>query len=169
MTQLVSWFVGMRRSFRLLALALRADAKNLQRVRDIGIADLTGHALQTIGHAKVERLDAMAGSADDVVMMMLAGIELVPVGAVAEIAAADERDLFHGGETAIHRDQIAHALFHPTMQLFRGEWPMFASQDFQNRFSRFRDAMLMIAQSLEGALELGLRGRMLVGHAARRG
>src|SRR5207249_4242583 len=86
-------------------LALRANAEDLQRVRHICVAKLPRHALEPIGHAEVERLDAMTGATDDVVMMMVAGVELVAIRAVAEIASAHEIDLLHRRDAAIHSHQ----------------------------------------------------------------
>ena len=155
----------MRGGEGFLPLALRTYTKDLQGVRYVRVTDLPGHSLEAVRYAEIQRLHAVANTADDVVMMMLPGIELVAVGAVAKIAAAHQGDFLHRGQAPINRHQIAHALFHQAVQFLRGKRTVFARENFEDRLPGLRDAMMMIAQRLKRCVELGLRGRVLMGHA----
>ena len=156
----------LRLLFALRCLALRADTENLQQVRDLGIAHLPRHALQSVGHANIQRLCLVAGAANDVVVMMLAGVDLVAIGPIAEIAAPDDGALFHRREAAVDRHQVATAFLHPPVDFLRREGAMLMSQDAEDGFPRFGHALVIGAQQLQRGLELRLGSGMIVRHLA---
>jgi hypothetical protein len=45
----------------------------------IRIAHLAGHPFEHIGYAKVDRFDFVTTAANDVVMMVIAGVKFIPV------------------------------------------------------------------------------------------
>ena len=127
---------------------------------DIRIADLPGHSLEAVCHAQIERSHSMARAADDVMMVMLAGVELIAIGAIAKIAPAHERDFLHRRQTTVNGDQIAHAAFHAPMQFFRRKGAMLARQYLKDRLPRLGDTVMVVAQSLQRAVELRVGGGM---------
>src|ERR1700678_1907919 len=77
-------------------LALGADARKLERVTHRGIAPLLRDpVLEFLHHAILDRLDLVAGAADEIVVMMraVAAADFVPGRAVDPGHALDQRFL----------------------------------------------------------------------------
>src|SRR5580704_12265156 len=98
-------------------------------MRHLGVTHLARHALEAIRHAQIEGLGLMARAADDVVVVMLARVDLVTIRAIAEVAPPHDAAFLHRREAAVHGHEVATASLHPLMQLLRREGPMLACED----------------------------------------
>jgi hypothetical protein len=83
----------------------------------------------------------VASPADDVVVMVLTGIDLVPVGAVTEVATTEHANFLHCGEGSIDGDEIAFVLSEAFVQFLRGERTVFAAENTQHRAPRSGNAV----------------------------
>ena len=115
----------------------------------------------------------MADPADNVMMVIFAGIELVAINPVAEVAAPYQVDRFKRRQHPVNRDQIARAFFQPRMHFFSGKRAVFVRQDFENRAPRSGHALAMLTQDFESGVQPAAAPRVqmrvemrFVGHAS---
>ena len=92
-------------------------------------------------------------------MMLLARVEFVAVGAVAEVAPAHEIDLFKSREHPINGHQIALPLLQTPVQLFRRKRPVLVRENFEHRLPRARHPLPVLTQRIERQGELRAAGR----------
>ncbi len=155
-----------RASFRR---ATWAGAEDFERVGDVLITHLPREAFEAVGHAEVERMHAAAGAADDVMVMMLAVVEFVAVGAVAKIAPPQHADFLHRLERAIDRDDVALLRAQLSMQLLGAKRPVLLHENREHRLARFGDAQIVGAQFFNRVSEGGVGLGVMVGHGGNVG
>src|SRR5580693_6066373 len=95
---------------------------------------------------------------------MLARVDLVTIGAIAEVAPPHDAAFLHRRETAVHGHEVATAFLHPLVQLLRREWPMLACQDAEDRLAWFGHALMIGAQHVQRGIELRLGMGWVVRH-----
>jgi hypothetical protein len=147
---------------RLFRLALRANAKDFQRVRHVRVAHLARDSLERIRHAKVDHLHLTTRTANDVVMVMIGEIDFVSVRPVSEVASPHDVEFLHRRKATIHRDEITFAMRQLSENLLGAEGAMFRDQHRQDRFARPGDPLAIRAQTLEGNLQLMLGRRVMM-------
>jgi hypothetical protein len=101
----------------------------------------------------MDRLDAFTNATDDMVMVIVAGIEFVAVGAVAEIAPADERDFLHGSERSVNGHEIAQFGFQAPVKIFSGKRAVLSREDREDRGARLRKAEAVRGEGSQGLLQ----------------
>lgn len=147
-------------------LALRADPEDFEQMRDLRVAKLARHALQPIRHAHVQGLRLVAGTAHDVMVMVIAGIDLVAIGGVAEVAPAHRTALFHHRQAAVNGHQVTSVPLHPLVQFLRGEGAMLAGKNTEDRLARLGHALVIRAQQIQRGFQLGIGIGSVVRHPA---
>lgn len=120
-------------------MAARADTKELQPVADLRVPHFFDHLIELLEDAVVEAFGFVAGTADDVVMMVTA-LELVPGDLVTEVTATDDSGLLESRHTAVNGDEIDLLFGRPVMELFDAKRAVFGSEDRQESFTRFGPA-----------------------------
>jgi hypothetical protein len=127
-------------------LTFHARSKDLERVGDIRVSHLAHQTLQTIGKTNIECFHTRAMPANDVVVMVLACVELVTVGAVPKVAPPHKVAFFHDTDGTVNSHRIAQAFGQAPVQFVGAERAVFLNQHIQESAARSRNPMARLLQ-----------------------
>jgi hypothetical protein len=146
-----------RRLLRLLAG--RANAGKLQRVADAGVTALLGDLVfKSLDHAFVERLDLVAGAANQVVMVMMSipRLDFVPRRPVDPGHPLHQRFLFENRNKTKHSGEVAAFLAHLFVNVGQGEGNCAAIEQLHDRDATMGGPQPVLAQPRGGIDGVGM-------------
>jgi hypothetical protein len=100
-------------------------------MRHVRVPHPSRNPLQPVRHTKIERLNPSTPTTNHVMMMMLTGIELVPINPVPKIAPPHQIQLLKRRQGAVNRHQIPPFTPDSPMDLFRTERTVARHQKIQ--------------------------------------
>lgn len=121
-------------------------------MRHLPIAHPSRQSLHFCRDASLKGVYLGATSANDVMMMMLFDVELIPIRSIAKIASLHKFQLFEDGKIAIYRREIAGSLFQTFVNLLDGERSVIRSESLQYLAPLPGDSILAFAQGIENPL-----------------
>ena len=108
-----------------------------------------GGTFQRVGDAQMKRPDIVTSPANEMVMVRFATVEFVARRAVAKITASHQLQFLESGQGSIDCHEVATSPRHPLMNLVRGERPMFARQNLEDRAPGTGDALPLLPKQTQ--------------------
>ena len=137
-------------------LAIGAHAEKLDDVADLGVAAIRQQALDTFDRHILDSRRGAAGLAHDVVAVLSVQGELVKAGAIVQVAAAHQADLFKRRETAINGDEVADLGPDFLVNALDADRPLMAVEGSDDGEARLGDAQPGAPDATAGPGQCGL-------------